>query len=113
MIANLFRNLLASLSFFYKNNLELVKKKDRIILKNIRYKLNKLSQKNQSLKKTHKIFNKKIIFLLENGNLYNFLRNNLIGLLNNSYAKAILQNKVSPPPISGTFIMYSTDAIGG
>ena len=28
MIANLFRNLLASLSFFYKNNLELVKKKE-------------------------------------------------------------------------------------
>ena len=78
MIANLFRNLLASLSFFYKNNLELVKKKDKIILKTIQFRLNKLYQKNQSLKKTHKIFNKKIIFLLENGNLYNFLKKNFI-----------------------------------
>ena len=59
MIINLFRNVLASLSFFYKNNLELVKKKDRIILKTIQSRLNKLYQKNQSLKKTHRIFKKK------------------------------------------------------
>ena len=78
MIINLFRNVLASLSFFYKNNLEFVKKKDRIILKNIRSRLDKISQNNQNLKKTHKIFRKKILFLLENGNLYNFLRNNFI-----------------------------------
>ena len=78
MIINLFRNVLGGLSFFYKNNLELVKKKDRKILKNIRSRLNKLSQKNQSLKKTHRIFKKKIIFLLKNGNLYNFLRKNFI-----------------------------------
>ena len=60
MIINLFRNVLGGLSFFYKNNLELVKKKDRKILKNIRSRLNKLSQKNQSLKKTHRIFKKKL-----------------------------------------------------
>ena len=47
MIINLFRKLLVSLSFFYKNNLELVKKKDKIILKNIQSRLDKLSQKNQ------------------------------------------------------------------
>ena len=49
MIANLFRNLLASLSFFYKNNLELVKKKDKIILKTIQFRLNKLYQKHHNI----------------------------------------------------------------
>tara|TARA_Y100000741_G_C18250445_1_gene557115 strand:- start:1079 stop:2023 length:945 start_codon:yes stop_codon:yes gene_type:complete len=78
MIINFFRILLASLSFFHKNNLELVKKRDKRILKNIRSKLNTFSKKNNSLKKTHKIFRKKILFLLNNGNLYNFLRNNFI-----------------------------------
>ena len=55
MIINLFRSVLASLSFFYKNNLKLVKKKDKIILKNIQSRLNKLSKKNQSLKKVIRI----------------------------------------------------------
>ena len=50
MIINLFRKLLVGLSFYYKNNLELVKKKDKIILKNIQSRLDKLSQKNQNLK---------------------------------------------------------------
>ena len=78
MIINFFRKLLASLSFFYKNNLELVKKKDKVILKNIQSRLYKFSNKNENLKKTHKIFRKKIIFLLRNRNLNNFLRNNFI-----------------------------------
>ncbi len=78
MIINLFRKLLVSLSFFYKNNLELVKKKDKIILKNIQSRLDKFSQENQTLKKTHKIFRKKIMFLLRNGSLNNFLKNNFI-----------------------------------
>ena len=78
MIINLFRKLLVGLSFYYKNNLELVKKKDKIILKNIHSRLGKLSKKNQNLKKTHKIFRKKIIYLLQNGILNNFLRNNFI-----------------------------------
>ena len=47
MIINLFRKLLVGLSFYYKNNLELVKKKDKIILKNIHSRLGKLSKKNQ------------------------------------------------------------------
>ena len=78
MIINLLRKLLVGLSFYYKNNLELVKKKDKIILKNIHSRLGKLSKKNQNLKKTHKIFRKKIIYLLQNGILNNFLRNNFI-----------------------------------
>ena len=78
MIINLFRKLLVGLSFYYKNNLELVKKKDKIILKNIQSRLDKFSQENQSLKKTHKIFRKKIMLLLRNGSLNNFLKNNFI-----------------------------------
>ena len=61
MISNIFRKLLECLSFFYKNNLKLVKKTDPIILKTIKKKLNRLSSENKNLKKTHNIFNKKII----------------------------------------------------
>jgi len=78
MISNIFRKLLECLSFFYKNNLKLVKKNDPIILKTIKKKLNKLSLENKNLKKTHNIFNKKIIHLLKEEKLTNFLRNNFI-----------------------------------
>ena len=77
-MSNIFRKLLESLSFFYKNNLKLVKKKDQIILKTIKKKLNNLPIKNKNLKKTHNIFNKKIIYLLKKEKLTNFLRNNFI-----------------------------------
>ena len=78
MISSIFRKLLASLSFFYKNNLKLVKKNDPIILNTIKRKLNKLSFENKNLKKTHNIFNKKIIYLLKKESLTNFLRNNFV-----------------------------------
>ena len=78
MISSIFRKLLASLSFFYKNNLKLIKKNDPIILKTIKRKLNKLSFENKNLKKTHNIFNKKIIYLLKKESLTNFLRNNFV-----------------------------------
>ncbi len=78
MIIDLLRNLLASLSFFLKNDLKLVKKKDKKILKYIHSRLDKLSLKNNNLQITHNIFRKKIILLLKNGNLNNFLRNNFI-----------------------------------
>ena len=77
-MSNIFRKLLERLSFFYKNNLKLVKKKDQIILKTIKKKLNNLPIKNKNLKKTHNIFNKKIIYLLKKDKLTNFLRNNFI-----------------------------------
>ena len=78
MISSIFRKLLASLSFFYKNNLKLIKKNDPIILKTIKRKLNKLSFENKNLKKTHNVFNKKIIYLLKKESLTNFLRNNFV-----------------------------------
>ena len=78
MISDIFRKLLASLSFFYKNNLELAKKKDKIILNNIKKKLINISFEKKNLKKTHNIFNKKIIHLLKEKKLTNFLRNNFV-----------------------------------
>ena len=60
MISSIFRKLLASLSFFYKNNLKLVKKNDPLILNTIKRKLNKLPFENKNLKKTHNIFKKKL-----------------------------------------------------
>ena len=78
MISDILRKLISTLSFFYKNNLTLVKKKDKIILNTIKKKLTKLSHKNKNLKKTHDIFNKKIINFLKEEKLTNFLRNNFI-----------------------------------
>ena len=78
MISNIFRKLLECLSFFYKNNLKLVKKTDPIILKTIKKKLNRLSSENKNLKKTHNIFNKKIIYILKKEKLTSFLRNSFV-----------------------------------
>ena len=78
MISNILRKLLECLSFFYKNNLKLVKKKDPIILKTIKKKLNILSFKNKNLKKTHNIFNKKILNILKKEQLTSFLRNSYV-----------------------------------
>ena len=49
MISNIFRKLIECLSFFYKNNLKLVKKNDPIILKTIKKKLNTLSFETKNL----------------------------------------------------------------
>ena len=118
MISSIFRKLLECLSFFYKNNLKLVKKKDPIILKTIKKKFNKLNLENKNLKKTHNIFNKKIIYILKKEKLTSFLRNSfvqkmffvhnrffifkeLIKLKNNKnwrfYKKIIIEDNVGDP----------------
>ena len=78
MISNFIRKILESLSFFYKNNLILVKKKDKIIIKTIKKKIFKISNNNLNLKKTHIEFNKKILNLLKEDKLINFLRNGFV-----------------------------------
>ena len=78
MISNIIRNLIASLSFFYKNDLSLVKKKDKKILNIIKKKRTIFSFESKNLKKTHNIFNKKIISLLKKEKLTSFLRNNFV-----------------------------------
>ena len=118
MISNIFRKLLEYLSFFYKNNLKLIKKKDPIILKTIKKKLSRLVFENKNLKKTHNIFNKKIISILKREKLTSFLRNSfvqkmffvhnrlfifkeLIKLKNNKnwnfYKKIIIEDNVGDP----------------
>jgi len=118
MISNIFRKLIECLSFFYKNNLKLVKKNDPIILKTIKKKLNTLSFETKNLKKTHNIFNKKIIYILKKEKLISFLRNSfvqkmffvhnrlfvlkeLIKLKNNKswkfYKKIIIEDNVGDP----------------
>ena len=118
MISNIFRKLIECLSFFYKNNLKLVKKNDPIILKTIKKKLNSLSFESRNLKKTHNIFNKKILYILKKEKLISFLRNSflqkmffvhnrlfvfkeLIKLKNNKnwkfYKKIIIEDNVGDP----------------
>jgi len=78
MINDILRKTLASLSFFNKNNLISAKKKDKIIFKTIRKRLIKLSNNNNNLKKTHSIFNKKVLNLIKEEKLTNFLRNSFV-----------------------------------
>jgi len=75
MIEDIFRKILENLSFFYKNKLVKEDKKIYIFIDKI---LKKIELKNNSLKKTHINFNKKIIDLLKKRDLSKFLRNKSI-----------------------------------
>ena len=75
MIEDIFRKILENLSFFYKNKLVKEDKKIYIFIDKI---LKKVELKNNSLKKTHINFNKKIIDLLKKRDLSKFLRNKFI-----------------------------------
>ena len=75
MIEDIFRKILENLSFFYKNKLVKEDKKIYIFIDKI---LKKIEFKNNSLKKTHINFNKKIIDLLKKRDLSKFLRNKFI-----------------------------------
>ena len=78
MISNILRKLLTILSWHHKNNLELVKKKDRFIIPKIKKKLKKINFEKKNLKNTHSKFNSKLYALLERGELTNFLQNGFI-----------------------------------
>jgi len=75
MIEDIFRKILENLSFFYKNKLVKEDKKIYIFIDKI---LKKIELKNNSLKKTHINFNKKIIDILKKRDLSKFLRNKFI-----------------------------------
>ena len=75
MIEDIFRKILENLSFFYKKKLVKEDKKIYIFIDKI---LKKIELKNNSLKKTHINFNKKIIDLLKKRDLSKFLRNKFI-----------------------------------
>ena len=78
MISNIFRKLLSFLSFFFNNNLKLIKKKNNFINYQINKKLNKLTFEKKNLKKTHSQFNLKLFNLLKKNDLTHFLRNGFI-----------------------------------
>ena len=62
MIEDIFRKILENLSFFYKNKLVKEDKKIYIFIDKI---LKKIELKNNSLKKTHINFNKKLLTYLK------------------------------------------------
>ena len=78
MLSNFLRKILSLLSFWSVNDLSHIQNKDEKILKIIEKKLNSIHFNKKYLKKTHNIFNKKILNLLKNRKLTNFLRENFI-----------------------------------
>ena len=77
IISNIFRFFASCLSAWYPSN-QISTYKDAKLRKYILSKIKKTQVSNKNLKKTHQIFNKKIIYLLHNKNLRNFLRWNFI-----------------------------------
>tara|TARA_Y100000590_G_scaffold328448_1_gene372998 strand:- start:352 stop:1290 length:939 start_codon:yes stop_codon:yes gene_type:complete len=74
MISNIFRKFITFLSFYYFNNLDLIKKKDPIIISEINKKLNDSNIIKKNLKKTHNKFNEKLYNLILRGNFTHFLK---------------------------------------
>ena len=77
IISNLLRFFAACLSGWYPNN-KISINKDTKLRKYILSKIKETRENNNNLQKTHKIFNQKIINLLNDKNLKNFLRKNFI-----------------------------------
>ena len=77
-MSSILRNLLTFLSFFYNNDLKLIKKRDHFIIPEIKEKLKKLTFNKKNLKNTHNQFNTKLFHLLQKGELTHFLRNSFI-----------------------------------
>ncbi len=77
MISNIFRNLFGYLSAWYPNR-SVSSKKDLVLRKYITSKIKKNSPHKKDLQKTHINFNKKVLDLLNDQNLKNFLRRNFI-----------------------------------
>ena len=78
MVSDFLRKILSFLSFWYPNDLNSIKNKDKNIIKTIQKKLNKIHFNKKNLKNTHNLFNKKIFELLKKGDITNFLRKNFI-----------------------------------
>ncbi len=77
MISDLIRTLLSFLSSWYPNS-NISKEKDGYLRYEILKRIDKIKVNNQNLQKTHKNFNKKILKLLKDKELKNFLRKNFI-----------------------------------
>ena len=73
IISDLLRFFVGCLSAWYPNN-KVSTDKDTKLKKYILKKIKKIQINNKNLQKTHKEFNQKIIYLLQDKNLRNFLR---------------------------------------
>ena len=78
MVSDFLRKILSFLSFWYPNDLNSIKNKDKNIIRTIQKKLNNIHFNKKNLKNTHNLFNKKIFELLKKGDITNFLRKNFI-----------------------------------
>ena len=78
MLSFIIRRILQNLSFFFTNDMNGVKKKDKKIYNEISLHLDKEFKLDINLKETHNNFNKKIFEILKKGEIYNFLRNSFI-----------------------------------
>ena len=77
IFSNILRFFAGSLTSWYPNKKVSVNK-DAKIRKFILNKIKKIKINNNNLQKTHKIFNQKIVHLLQDNDLRNFLRKNFI-----------------------------------
>lgn len=77
IVSNIFRFFAGCLSGWYPNN-QISINKDVKLRKYILSRIKKIQVNNINLQKTHQIFNQKIIYLLHDKNLKNFLRKNFI-----------------------------------
>ena len=77
-MSNILRKIFSLFSFFYINDLKLIKKRDKRIISRIKKELKKINYKKNNLIKTHREFNKELFNLLQKGELTHFLRNGFI-----------------------------------
>ena len=77
IISDLLRFFAGCISGWYPNN-KISLNKDIKLRKYIFTRIKKIKENNNNLQKTHKIFNQKVISLLHDINLKNFLRKNFI-----------------------------------
>ena len=91
---SLFRYFLSSLSFYIKNETTKFKKLDQIINNQIIEKI-KINQNTKLRKKTHRIFNKKIINLINEKKLINFLRSPFIQKMFFIHNRLFIKNELN------------------
>ena len=91
---SLFRYFLSSLSFYIKNDTSKFKKFDQIINNEIIKKI-KIKKKIKLRKKTHRIFNKEIINLINQKKLINFLRNSFIQKMFFIHNRLFIKNELN------------------
>lgn len=78
IIASIIRLALSSLSFFFKNDLEITKDKNKELTKEISSKLTNFNFYKDNINDTHIEFNKNLLKFLSSQNIFSFLRKSFI-----------------------------------